>query len=292
MRAYLPAYDALTPDSLDHALELLDTHPEEYVPFAGGTDLMVLLDWGKLPRKKYLNIWNLSELKGIQEDESFISLGGLTTYTEIQASEVLQKEFPNLCQAARWSGAWAIQNRGTLGGNIANASPAADSSPALLSYGAELEIVSRSGVRRLPYSEFHTGYKEMRLEKNEIIRAILLPRSSVENCHHYYRKVGTRKAQAISKVCLAAFVKWEGNKIKECRIALGSVAPTVIRCPKSEEILTGKTLSRELKEEAKATLGQEISPIDDVRSTKDYRLEIAVNIFDEFLDELGGCKEG
>src|SRR5207237_10832664 len=184
------------------ALEALSQDDEAWKPFAGGTDLMVLLEAGKLPHKSYVNIWNLKELRGIEVSDDHVTLRALTTYTEVQAHSVLREEFPMLCQAAKETGGIAIQNRGTIGGNIANASPAADSPPALLAYDAELELLSRSGTRRIPYAEFHRGYKQMDLRADELVTAIHLPRGPQTRVH-YYRKVGTRRAQAISKVCFA-----------------------------------------------------------------------------------------
>ena len=156
---------------------------------------MVLLEAGRLPQKNYLNIWNLSELRGVEVTDSQVTLGSLTTYTEIQDHETLRAEFPMLCQAASETGGLAIQNRGTIGGNIVNASPAADSPPALLAYDAELELVSAKGSRPIPYHAFHTGYKQMDIRAEELLRAIRLPRAS-QGLTHYYRQVGTRKAQA------------------------------------------------------------------------------------------------
>src|SRR5438876_8237091 len=160
MRAYVPSYDLVSPVSLGEALDFL-ARDDQWQPFAGGTDLMVLLEAGKLPHRNYLNIWNLAELHGIEVTDSQVTLGALTTYTEVQNHEILRTEFPMLCQAASETGGLAIQNRGTLGGNIVNASPAADSPPALLAYDAELELVSKEAERRIPYFKFHSGYKQM-----------------------------------------------------------------------------------------------------------------------------------
>src|SRR5262252_3803217 len=202
MRSYVPAYQLISPQTIGEALELLAADSAQWKPFAGGTDLMVLLEAGKLPHTHYVNIWNLRELRGIEVDETSVMLRALTTYTDVRAHPVLQQEFPMLCQAAKETGGIAIQNRGTLGGNIVNASPAADSPPALLAYDAELELVSKSGQRRISYSKFHSGYKQMDLRSGELLSAIHLPRYPTKRLH-YYRKVGTRKAQAISKVCFA-----------------------------------------------------------------------------------------
>src|SRR5881392_3475700 len=195
MRGHIPSYKFVSPANVGEALNALSGEPGVWRPFAGGTDLMVLLEAGKLPHKNYLNIWHLEELRGIEVNDSYVTLGALTTYTEVHNHEILRAEFPMLCQAAKETGGIAIQNRGTLGGNIINASPAADSPPALLAYAAELELVSKHGERRIPYFKFHTGYKQMDMRPNELLRAIRLPRVS-NQLTHYYRKVGTRKAQA------------------------------------------------------------------------------------------------
>src|SRR5437763_10288980 len=203
MRAYVPSYQLISPPTLSEALDLLSQDHGAWKPFAGGTNLMVLLEAGKLPQKNYVNIWNLKELRGIEVSDDQVTVGALTTYTEVQNHAVLQKEFPMLVQAAKETGGIAIQNRGTLGGNIVNASPAADSPPALLAYDTELELVSKHGERRVPYLKFHTGYQQMDIRPDELLRAIRLPRAP-NQLTHYYRKVGTRKAQAISKICFAA----------------------------------------------------------------------------------------
>jgi len=282
MRAYVPSYQLTTPASLDDALTLLSNEPEVWKPFAGGTDLMVLLEAGKLPHRNYVNIWPLRELRGIEITDAHVTLGALTTYTDVQANPVLQREFPMLCQAASETGGLAIQNRGTLGGNIINASPAADSPPALLAYDAEIELVSRSGSRWVSYDGFHTGYKQMHIRADELLARIRLPRNTSE-FKHYYRKVGTRKAQAISKVCFAGVASFQGSRVTETRIALGSVAPIVLRCKQTEDVLRGQELNDDTVRRARETLVREIAPIDDIRSTANYRLRVAANLLVDFL---------
>ena len=285
MRAYVPSYQLISPVSLGEALDILALDNSQWKPFAGGTDLMVLLEAGKLPHRNYVNIWNLPELRGIEVTDDQVTLGALTTYTEVQASEVLREEFPMLCQAASETGGLAIQNRGTLGGNIVNASPAADSPPGLLVYDAELELISKEGSRRLSYSKFHRGYKQMDIRPDELLRAIRLPRSPKERTH-YYRKVGTRRAQAISKVCFAATASLNGNRIDDVRIALGSVAPIPIRCPQTEDALLGQVIDTATLNAARAALTNDISPIDDLRSTRDYRLTVSLNLLADFVRNL------
>src|SRR6202162_3650657 len=177
MRAYIPSYDLRVPGSLSEALAMLAREPGVWQPFAGGTDLMVLLEAGNLSHTRFLSVAKLDDLRGIELTSADVTLGALTTYTEIQSHRVLQKEFPLLCAAARETGSIATQNRGTLGGNIVNASPAADSPPALLVYDAELELVSARGSRRLPYREFHTGSKETALEPDELLHSVTISRN-------------------------------------------------------------------------------------------------------------------
>ena len=281
MRAYVPSYQLASPTSLAEALEALSQNDQAWKPFAGGTDLMVLLEAGKLPHQNYVNIWNLRELGGIEVSDEYVTLGALTTYTEVQAHSTLREEFPMLCQAARETGGIAIQNRGTLGGNIVNASPAADSPPALLAYDAEIELISKAGVRRIPYSRFHSGYKQMDLRTDELLRAIRLPRMS--DRFHYYRKVGTRKAQAISKVCFAGVIRIVDGRVAHIRIALGSVAPIPIRCERTEASLQDQPLNSDAILLGASTMSSEIVPIDDIRSTRDYRLRVSLNLLQDFL---------
>ncbi|HVS21695.1 MAG TPA: xanthine dehydrogenase family protein subunit M [Pyrinomonadaceae bacterium] len=285
MRAYVPSYQLISPASLGDALDVLARDESTWKPFAGGTDLMVLLEAGKLPHKNYINIWSLKELRGIEVTDAHVTLGGLTTYTEVQNHDVVREEFPMLCQAAKETGGIAIQNRGTLGGNIVNASPAADSPPALLAYDAELELVSANGTRRVPYKDFHLGYKQMNIRADELLRGIRLPRAT-KKLTHYYRKVGTRKAQAISKTCFAAVGRVTDDRIAEVRIALGSVAPVPLRCVQTESALRNKVIDEHTMAAAKAALAAEISPIDDLRSTRDYRLKVSLNLLEDFVRQL------
>jgi CO/xanthine dehydrogenase FAD-binding subunit len=287
MRAYLPAYELRTPASLEEALQLLASAPGEWKPFAGGTDLMVLMEAGKLSHRKFFSIRHLDELRGIEETPEQISLGALTTYTELQSNATMQREFPMLCRAASETGAIAIQNRGTLGGNIANASPAADSPPALIVYNAELELISDRGARWIPYEGFHTGYKQMQMAADELISRVRIPRARAEKLwKQYYRKVGTRKAQAISKICFAAAARMNEEQIEDVRIALGSVAPTVVSCAKTATSLRGRKVSGETIAAAQGELRKEIAPIDDIRSTADYRLQVSLNLLEDFLLSL------
>lgn len=284
MRGDVSGYACATPGTLEEALAILSEGAVK--PLAGGTDLMVLLAAGKLPAGNHLSLWALEELRGISVSEDAVVLGALTTYAEVQRHEVLGEEFPMLVQAASETGGLAIQNRGTLGGNIANASPAADSPPALLAYDAELELVSKGASRWVRYSDFHLGYKQTLLQKNELIARIRIARTKDARVH-LYRKVGPRKAQAISKVCLAACAEVVNGSVTGARIALGGVAPITVRTPKTERVIVGSSASdATLFERARLALQEEIVPIDDVRSTSAYRRAVAGNLLRQFLEQV------
>jgi CO/xanthine dehydrogenase FAD-binding subunit len=271
---------------LSDALELLAREPGVWRAFAGGTDLMVLLESGALKHRNFLSIRHLTELRGMEITPLAVTLGALTTYAQIQRDETMRREFPLLCAAARETGSVAIQNRGTLGGNIMNASPAADAPPALIVYDAELEIVSTRGTRRLPYHGFHTGYKQMDIRPDELLARIVLPRATGD-LKTYYRKVGTRKAQAISKICFAAGARLgRDGRITDARLALGSVAPTVVRCTRTEDALRDRSPDEATIKAACAMLAQEIAPIDDMRSTAQYRARVAANLLADFLRQV------
>jgi CO/xanthine dehydrogenase FAD-binding subunit len=282
MRAYVPKYEMVVPRDLGEALALLSEGPGAWRPFAGGTDLMALLEAGRLEHTRFFSLHRLGELRGVEETETHVTLGALTTYTDLLRSEAVRREFPMLCQAARETGGLAIQNRGTVGGNIANASPAADTPPALLAYGARIELLSRAGARAVEYADFHTGYKQTVMRADELIARIRLPKPRA-GARHFYRKVGTRRAQAISKVCFAGLLEVEGGAVREARLALGSVAPVVVRCRRAEDALRGERPDGETISRALDALDADISPIDDLRSTARYRSRVARNLLREFL---------
>jgi CO/xanthine dehydrogenase FAD-binding subunit len=288
MRAYVPEYDLVAPRHLDEALCILAREHGIWRPMAGGTDLMVLFEAGQLADRRLMSIGGLRELIGIEVGSEAVAIGAATTYTEVRRHPVLQLEFPLLPQAASWTGSIANQNRGTLGGNIVNASPAADSPPVLLVYDAELELISEGKARWVPYRDFHTGYKTTLLRPDELLARIRLPRhpEGPRGLRHYCRKVGTRNAQAISKVCLAATTIFDGERITRVRIAVGSVAPTPVRCGRTEALLENRVPDAETIATAKAEIMTEIRPIDDFRSTAAYRRQVAGNLLGEFLRTL------
>jgi CO/xanthine dehydrogenase FAD-binding subunit len=290
MRSDPADFELVAPESLSAVVTLLAQHPGEWLPIAGGTDVMVQYAAGKLPSRKLVSLWNLPELRRIEVSESELEIGAGCTYTDLREHEIVQREFPLLASAARWTGGIANQNRGTLGGNIVNASPAADSLPALLVYEAELILVSARGERRIPYTDFHTGYKQTLLAADELIRAICV-RRRFSGYISYSRKVGARNAQAIAKVCVAALALLGNGVVQDVRIAAGSVAPVPVRLRQTERLLMGKAIDASLVQHARRTVGNEVRPIDDIRSTAPYRSAVLGNLLAEFLEKLAAGAE-
>jgi len=291
MRSDPADYQLVAPDTLRAVVTLLAKEPGAWLPIAGGTDVMVQYAAGKLPARKLVSIWNLPELRRIEAMPDEIQVGAGCTYTDLRQHMIVEREFPLLASAAGWTGGIANQNRGTLGGNIVNASPAADSLPSLLAYGADLILASIRGERRVPYRSFHTDYKKTILASDELVRAVCLPRKFA-GYFPYTRKVGARNAQAISKVCIAALGKAAHGVFEDVRIALGSVAPTPLRLAETEKVVNGKALDPSLLELAKETAAEEIKPIDDIRSTAKYRATVAANLVGEFLTKLDASDRG
>jgi len=287
MRSHPGDYELVAPNNLPSVLSLLAQQPGDWLPIAGGTDLMVQYAAGHLAARKLVSIWNLRELRRIEILPGEIHVGAGCTYTDLIQNDDVNREFQLLTSAARWTGGVANQNRGTLGGNIVNASPAADSPPALLVYGAELILVSVRGERRVLYENFHTSYRKTQCAADEVIQFICLPRQ-FSDYRAYTRKIGARNAQAISKVCLAALGRSVGGVIEDIRMAVGSVAPIPFRLTETETVLRGKSIGPELIMLAKETAANEIQPIDDIRSSARYRRAVTANLVAEFLN---GCNE-
>jgi CO/xanthine dehydrogenase FAD-binding subunit len=256
--------------SLDDALSILSAEPR--MPIAGATDVYVGLNFGTLHEKRYLDIWSCDELRAITVRDGVLSIGALATYTDLIRSPEVERRLPMLVAAARLVGGPQIQNRGTIGGNVANASPAGDTLPILAATDAVVVLRGARGERRVNFNEFYTGYRASVRQPDELIVAVEIP--PVEG-KQWFRKVGTRAAQAISKIVIAAV---RGPK---ARIAFGSVAPTVVRVPRTEAALSG---GRSI-DEAVQVLGAEIRPIDDVRSTAQYRMRVASNLIRQFWAE-------
>lgn len=285
MRAFLPSYNLRQAQTLDELLKLLAAEPGVWKPLAGGTDVMVSFAAGKLTHRNFVDILPIKELCGIAEGKGELILGALASYADVLASASCAKHFPNLQHAARLTGALAIQNRGTLGGNIMNASPIADTPPALMAYGARVELASASGRRTVDYSAFHKGYKIVDAAQNEVLTKIILPLPA-PNAFHFYRKVGTRKAQSISKICFAACASAHNGALTNVGIGMGGVGPTTVRLKALESLLTSKRFAQVKEADVKKALEADITTIDDIRSTAEYRKTVSLNVAMQFLSEL------
>jgi len=284
MRSNVLDYTLVAPPTLTEALTTLAYDPT-LTPIAGGTELMVALAAGRLAQKHLLSINHLRELRFITTTPTHITIGSGTTFTDIRYSDSIRENFPLLVQAASWTGSIANQNRGTLGGNIVNGSPAADSPPALLCYDATLTLISARGTRTLAYTDFHLGYKKSALAPDELLYSISLPRSFAAY-RGYIRKVGTRNAQAISKVALAGLALVEKDRIADIRLGAASLRETPTRCTATEAALLNQPVTPATIAAARAALATEARPIDDIRSTARYRAAVAANLLEEFLRSL------
>jgi CO/xanthine dehydrogenase FAD-binding subunit len=290
LRSNAADYDILTPGTLQGALDLLAEG--NIAPIAGGTELMVALGAGRLAQKRFVSLQDIRDLRFFDETPDTLRIGAGTTFTDLRGSAVIARDFPLMAQTASWTGSIANQNRGTLGGNIANASPAADTPPALLVYEAELELVSARGTRTVPYADFHLGYKRTALASGELILAVRLPRRFRDHTH-FVRKVGTRNAQAISKIALACVSRMEDGVFHELRLAAASLHDRPIRLRATEQATLHQALTPGLIRRAQEAMLTEAAPIDDIRSTARYRAAVAANLLEEALQhaaEAQGCE--
>jgi CO/xanthine dehydrogenase FAD-binding subunit len=271
MRTAISTLELHEPRSLGSALRLLrDEGP--LMPIAGCTDVYVSLNFGSLPTTRFLDISRLGALRRIRREGDVLVIGALATYTDLIRSRLVRRHLPMLVAASREVGGVQIQNRGTLGGNVANASPAGDTLPVLAAAEAVVVLASADGERRVPFTGFYPGYRRTVMRPDELIVAIEIPPVPGKQ---WFRKVGTRAAQAISKVVMAAV------RDERPRIALGSVAPTVVRASRTEAALaSGSELA-----EAQRVLSEEIHPIDDFRSTAAYRRRVSANLLAQFRAE-------
>jgi CO/xanthine dehydrogenase FAD-binding subunit len=285
MRGNAAAHTMVAPGSLAGVLELIASEPGQWTPIAGGTELMVAHAAGRLPASKLVNLWGIPDLRFIRSGPESIAIGAGATFTDIRSHSDIAADIPLLARAATWIGSIANQSRATLGGNLVNGSPAADSSPALLAYDAKVELISVGGARRIAYRDFHTGYKRNALAPDELVYAIHIPTRFARH-RQYMRKVGTRRAMAISKVAMGATALIENGIIAELRLAAASLAVYPTRLYRAEDALCGKPVDAASIATGRAALLAEVLPIDDIRSTAEYRRRVAANLLEEFLTEL------
>jgi len=286
MRGNCEAHELIAPGSLRPVLELLAAEPGVWTPIAGGTELMVAHAAGRLNVPKLVSLWGIGELRFINAIADSVAIGATATFIDMRRNAELAESLPLLAKAASWIGSIANQSRATLGGNLVNGSPAADSSPALLVYDAEIELISVRGSRRIPYCEFHTGFKSNVLAKDELVYALHMPLRFASH-KQYLRKVGTRRAMAISKVALGGTALVTAGVVSEIRIAAASLAAYPARLYRTEASILGKPITRETITAAREALMAEAAPIDDIRSTAEYRKRVGANLVEEFLLELG-----
>jgi CO/xanthine dehydrogenase FAD-binding subunit len=289
MRSDVAQFNLSAPPSLDAVLAQLGAEPGKHTPIAGGTELMVALNTGRLTQHSLVSIQHLKELRFIRVEEDAIHIGAGATFTDIRRSSEIAADLPLLIQSASWTGTIANQNRATLGGNICNASPAADTPPALLAYGATITLISKAGKRTLPYTEFHLSYKKTVLRPDELVYSVSVPRDFA-GYRQYIRKVGTRNALAISKIALAGLAKLDGDKLADIRLGAASLTDRPVRCSATEAALMGKSIGPKSTDttirSARAALASETHTIDDIRSTAKYRAAVAGNLLEEFLRSL------
>lgn len=289
MHSDVRAFGLTAPGSLQAVLQQLAAEPGLHTPLAGGTELMVALNTGRLRAGSFVSLQGLRELRFVRVENDQLHLGAGTTFADLRRSASVQADWPLLAQAASWTGSVANQNRATLGGNVCNASPAADSPPALLVYDAQVVLISTAGMRTVPYRDFHLAYKRTALRPDELLHSLVVPRPS-EGWSFYLRKVGTRQAQAISKTALSCGARVQDQRIVEVRVAAASLADRPIRLLATEEALLGASVEAHKLDmtvrRARAALVDEAKPIDDIRSTAHYRATVAANLLEEFLRSL------
>jgi CO/xanthine dehydrogenase FAD-binding subunit len=298
-----------TPASLADAYAVLAASTAEapITPIAGGTDVMVRIT-GEIgePPARMVDLSRLAELRGVTVDGAAVVIGAATTYTELRRSDACREHLPALVEAAATIGAAQIQNRGTLGGNIANASPAGDTLPVLLALDATIDVGGPRGERTIPAADFWVAYRRTALAPDELILRVRIPVAGGREAR--FRKIGTRRAQAISKVVLALAWREAGSPMggspmggspmgvrraaggawSDVRLALGSVADRPIRARATEAVLEGTTPTPETADAAAEALAAEIHPIDDVRSTADYRRVVAARALHRMIRDAGG----
>jgi carbon-monoxide dehydrogenase medium subunit len=268
-------FELLQPRSLQEALEMKKNYRERAKVLAGGTDLLVLLKDGKLKAETVMSLGGVRELNFIRSEGGGATLGALASHRDVALSPLMQQRYPDLVEACSQVGAVQIQNLGTVGGNICNASPAADAAPPLLSMDALLTLASTRGERRVSINEFFLGPRQTVLEPDEILKEISLPQAAGRRGATYL-KLGRREAMEIAIVGIGVAVHLNGSDqlISECRIAMGSVAPTPLRARTAEEVINNKEVTNELIDEVAAVAAEAARPISDVRATAEYRLDM------------------
>ena len=257
------------------------------LPIAGGTDLLVKMRGGLLAPKELIDISNVSELRGIRLSDTHIEIGAAVTEEEIRRHPAIVGDAPLLADVLGELGSVQIRNRGTLGGNLVNASPAADSAIPLLLYGAEVRVASQTGSRPISLSELFVGPGKTSLQPGELVVSIRLPRTG-EIWFPFFHKVGKRRALTISIASVGSLLRVESGRIAEARFAAGSVAPTPLRLTHVEHLLKGAELNDRTILDAAAAAAANVSPISDVRATGEYRRLVVAELVERALRSASG----
>jgi len=288
----LPRYPFERPSSLDAACAVLasrEAAKARTVLLAGGTDFMVQVSQGKLapdPLPLVLDVSRMDELRGVHLDGARLRIGAAVTYLELQRDPIVREYAPLVAQMTHDIGGPTIQARGTLGGNLATASPAADGVAAIAAYDPVIEVKSVRGVRRIPMAELQTGYKQSTRAADEVIVALEL-HLPAHHAHWCWRKVGTRLAQAISKVALGAIAELEGGRVVRVGLGMASVGPVTALLPNTRALVTSKPIHDLDAASLDAAVESDVAPIDDVRSTRAYRIHAAKAVVRGFMRDLG-----
>ena len=270
--------DVLSPHTLEDALTLLQQYQNDIRIVAGGSDIIIQLRDGVVKTEKLLNILSLKDLKFIEEKDNRLHIGSLSTYTEIINSQQIKRHAWILRDAAKQIGAVQLQNTATIGGNLGNASPAADSLPPLYALGATVVTRSIGGRREIPIEKFFSGYRKTTLNPDELIEEIYFDRLN-RNDAAAYLKLGLRKANAISIVDVAVALRQKvRNSYNHVNVALGAVAPTIVRAHSCEQALIGKNLTETSLKEAAKLASQDVSPITDIRGSAEYRRRVVSSL--------------
>jgi carbon-monoxide dehydrogenase medium subunit len=282
----LPEFNLLRPRTLPEALALLAEHAPEVMPLAGGTNVIVELRDGRPCPKHLMDVSRLSELRGICRDNGHVVIGGGTTITEVLAHPLIAEHGAPLRQAAARLGNPLVRNRATVAGNLVNASPAADTAPPLIALGAEIELTSRAGARRVPLDEFMVGVNKTLIQPDELVTAIRWPAPSARSAAGFY-KIGLRKADACSVINAAVMAAWDGNgRCRQARIVIGAAAPRPVRAGEAEAALIGQPLNADVIAHAAHLAVEATQPIDDIRATAAYRRRMAEVIVRRLLDQV------
>lgn len=279
------ATEGYRPKTLKEAVELKARFGGSLAVVAGGTDFMVSLKLGAEPPGRIMDITGIGELKAIGLEKGALVIGACATFSEIAESGLVMERAPVLSSAAQQIGARQIRNMATLGGNVATCSPAGDSLPALWVLDAVVLVAGKGGTRKISIRKFNPSYRKTELKPDEIVKALVVPELKGGYVSAFY-KVGPRKAQAISKVSLAGMARLKGRMLQDVRLAAGSVGPVVVGLARTEKTLKGKRLGEKTIEKARQTAMDEVSPIDDVRSTALYRKTVTGNLVARFLRTL------